>query len=428
MKKEVKKVSIYLLLLFLIATTIFSLNYFYGQQISTKIESQIRTNLEKNGYQLLSLDIKSNPLLRVIVVENLNFNKKDHLKMNINQANINFSWQQLLSYLRSGVFHLDKNLKSEINQLEYSSLKNNYKLKFVDSELNYQGDLNQKEISQLENFNDLNLLLDNNHNFVFNSTELKVDFPYYRSYGLNKENWDRLSTFKDFIIKADYDKKNQEFKLQNFDMSNDILKIIFDLNSKLLYLSEKNKLTFTEMMSNYNLFLAAEEIDFMESYYFKDLKLKQIDFDGDFNLTKNNTNYRFNQLNYNFNLNNLNLILSNNLSNYLEDYTLGVLNNANNLEILINKLNYQQEYSYPNGKSSGQLESSLINAELKAEYNYAQEIPYINNGLIKYKTKSDKAEKLNLFLQLILENLFNKDSAGYYSVEFWGPVNDLSYK
>jgi len=112
----------------------------------------------------------------------------------------------------------------------------------------------------------------------------------------------------------------------------------------------------------------------------------------------------------------------------LNQKSYGILAAENNFEILIDKFSYQQDYSYPNGSSQSNLDSSLLMAELEAEYNYNQEIPYISSGIIKYKPQTVRAEQLNSFLQLVLGKRFNRNERGYYELNFWGAVNDLNFE
>ena len=122
------------------------------------------------------------------------------------------------------------------------------------------------------------------------------------------------------------------------------------------------------------------------------------------------------------------MLLAEELSQDLNQNTFGILAADNNFEISINEFSYDQKYSYPNGSSSSSLKSSLIEAELEAEYNYSEETPYISNAILKYKLQNARAEQLNSFLQLVLGQSLKKDEAGYYKLEIWGDLDDLNFE
>lgn len=428
MKKFFKKASVYLLLMILISAAIFSLNYFLGKRISADIEAEIKEYSQSNNYELRFLSVESNPLLREINITNLNLSKPDNFNLNLNQVEINFSWQQILNYIREGNFRLDKNLKSQIAQINYSNLKENYQLNMDNSSLIYSGNLQNLKDKNIENFSNLNILMDDNHHFDFQSEKLKFDFPYYRSYGLNKEDWNQLSTFNDFNLKGNYNKDSKQFSLEEFNLSGEILKIMFDLNTTFDYKKEAEKLAVNNLDSNYDFLLAAEKIDFKSNNYFENLDFKQFDFSGSLNLTKELKEIKINTFDFAGNLSQFELTLSKELSQQLNQSTFGILEEKDKFEISVDKLSYNQQYSHPEGSSQAELKSSLLEAGLESEYNYSDKDLHVKSARLKYKTKTAAAERLNSFLQLVLGRRFSKNEEGFYVVEIWGPISSLNFQ
>lgn len=428
MKKFLKKASVYLLLMILISALIFSLNYFLGKRISADIETEIKKYSQSNDYELRFLSVESNPLLREINIENLNISNPDKFNLILNQAEINFSWQQILNYIREGSFRLDKNLKSQIAQINYSNLKDNYQLNFDNSYLVYSGNLQNLKNKNIEKLSDFNILMDTNHKFDFQSQKVKFDFPYYRSYGLNKEDWNQLSTFNDFSVKGNYNKDKSQFNLEEFNLSGKILKIIFDLNTVLNYKEEAEKLAVNKLDSNYDFLLNAEKIDFKANSYFENLAFKQFDFSGSLNSSKEKEKFKINNFDFSGNLNQFELTLSKELSQRLNQNTFGILEEKDKFEISVEKLSYNQQYSHPDGSSQAELKSSLLEAVLEAEYNYSETDLHVNSARLKYKTKTAAAERLNSFLQLVLGRRFTKNEEGFYVVEIWGPISSLNFQ
>ncbi|MFW5736632.1 MAG: hypothetical protein ACOCXB_04670 [Halanaerobium sp.] len=428
MKNFFKKASIYIFLMLLAAGIIFSLNYYYGQKISEDIEAEITQTADNNDYQLKSIEIDTNPFLQKIELQNLSLNRTEEVNIIVNQAEINFSWQQLLNYIQNQDFQLDKNLESQIKQIKFSSLEDNYQLDFSDLRLDYQGNLSELRLAQLKSIDDLHLLLEKDHNLDFRAAELKYDFPYYRSYGLNNDNWDRISTFDDFILKADYNKDTQKLNIEEFNLSSELLTLIFNLDSDLVYDKDQKEITVEQLKGNYDFNLAADNLDFEANSFFQDLEFKQFDFNGGLNLSREEDFYKANQLDFNLNLSEFKLLLSEALSQQVNQNTLGILAADNKFEILIDKFSYQQKYDYPNGSSQSELNSSLINAEFEAEYNYSEETPYLSSSHLRYKPQNEAAEQLNSFLQIILEKSIERNEAGFYELEIWGDLDDLNFE
>lgn len=119
---------------------------------------------------------------------------------------------------------------------------NNYQLNFKGAQLAYQGDLSQAKVEKLDQTEDLYFLLEDAHNLSLKADEVKYDYPFYRYLGFNKKNWDKISSFDHFVLKANYDEQKQLIQLEEFNLSGDILKIIFNLNSELAYNKKSLKL------------------------------------------------------------------------------------------------------------------------------------------------------------------------------------------
>ena len=422
MKKFLKNASIYLLLMIFAAAVIFSLNYFYGDRISQDIEKEIAEAAAENNYQLRYIQINANPLLQRITVENLNLLKSDEFNLIVNQAEISFTWQQILNYMRNNNFQLDKDFESQILQLNYSNLQENYQLNFNNADLFYQGDF------QLEELGNLKALLENSHQFDLSSDELKYDFPYYRSYGLNRDNWNRLSTFNNFVLESSYDHNNRELIVEEFNLKGELLTVIFDFQSVIEYQEKEEKIRFNELKGEYDFLLTAEDLKFEENTFFENLSFKQLDSNGDLDLIRKENEIRANSLDFNLNLLNFNLILSEDMSKQLNENSFGILAQDNNFELTVDSFSYQQNYNFPNGESNSELKSSIVEAQLTSEYNLSNETPYLSNAKLTYKPKTEKAEQLNSFLQLVIGQRFKRNEEGYFTVEAWGDIDDLNYE
>jgi hypothetical protein len=426
MKKFLKKAAVYILVMLFAATVIFTANYYYGQKIAEDVKAEIISMAEVNNYQLRFLEVESNPLLQKIDILDLNLTKTDEFNLIVNQAEINFSWQQILNYIRSQDFELDKNLDSNIAKINYSNLNDNYQLNIKDAKIHYQGTLTEKNFLAIKNERDLQLLLEANHRLDFTAAELKYNFPYYRSYGLNDEIWNRLSTFNNFVLRADYNKNNRNLNLEEFNLSGELLKIIYNFDSIINYDNEQQKIIFEELKGNYDFYLTAEDLNFEANTFYQDLEFKQFDFNGSFDLSRENNRVKANQLDFNLNLKEFKLVLAEMLARELNENSFGIMAENNQFDILIKNFYYQQKYSHPNGSSQSELNSSMLTAELNAEYNYSEEIPYISTAELRYKPQTPKAEQLNSFLQLVLGQKITKDDDGFYQLKFWGQIDDLN--
>ncbi|PXV67606.1 hypothetical protein C8C78_10741 [Halanaerobium congolense] len=426
MNKFIKKASIYILVMLFAAAVIFTANYYYGQKIAEDVEIEIRKTAAANDYQLRSLEVESNPLLQKIDIRDASITKRDQFNLIVNQAEISFNWQQIINYIRNQNFEFNKNLETKIAQINYSNLNKNYQINIKGAELHYQGNLTEENILAIKNENDLQLLLEDNHNLDFTAAELKYNFPYYRSYGLSEQDWNRLSTFSDFKLRVDYDQANQNLKLEEFNLSSELLKIIYNFDSIIDYNEQEQQIYVEEAKGNYDFHLTASDLNFSANAFYQDLEFNQFDFNGSFDLTNQNNRIKVNQLDFNLNLNELKLVLAEIMAQQLNENSFGILAENNQFEILINKFSYQQQYSHPNGSSHSELDSSILLAELDTEYNYSEEIPYISSGELRYKPQTAKAEQLNSFLQLVLSERITRNEDGFYQLKFWGPIDSLN--
>lgn len=422
MKRFLKNASIYLLIMVLIAAVIFSLNYFYGRKISRDLEAEMRKSASENDYQLRYIAIETNPLMQEMNIQNLNLIKADDYNLILNQAEIKFSFKQILNYIRNGSFQLERDLETKIMQINYSNLKENYQLNFENSDLFYQGGFNLSDLNKLDS------LLKAEHKLEFDAEEMKYDFPYYRSYGINNEDWKRLSTFRNFSLKADYDSQNKNLNVSEFNLSSEFLRLIFDLESELEYAAESEKVIFRQLKTNYDFLLAADEMELEENSFFKDLSFKQLASNGFLDFVLEEDLYEAKEIDFNLNLEDFKLLLSEEMSTQLNQSTFGILAQNNEFEVAVNSFSYQQNYTFPNGESKAELQSSIIDAFLNAEYNYSEEIPYLSSAELRYQPKTAKAEQLNSFMQLLLGKRFKEDEDGYFIVEAWGDIDDLNFE
>ncbi|ADO77355.1 hypothetical protein [Halanaerobium praevalens] len=428
MKKFFKKSSIYILLLIIAAGIIFSLNNYYGAKISADIKTELNQLAENNNYQLELAKLSANPLLQRIEIRNLDLKKKYNYNLNISEAKIYLSWQQVFNYLFEQDFKLAKNFESEIKNLAYSSLVNNYQLNFKGAQLAYQGDLSQAKVEKLDQTEDLYFLLEDAHNLSLKADEVKYDYPFYRYLGFNKKNWDKISSFDHFVLKANYDEQKQLIQLEEFNLSGDILKIIFNLNSELAYNKKEPKIEIENLAGKYDLLIAGQDLGFEPTSIFKELKFNQFAFNGNLDLDLTNSSFKLNQFDFSSSLKEFEILLAEDMNKFLTQNTFGLLSVLDDLNFKIDEYSYQQEFTAPNGNFKSKIDSSLFEAQSKGEYNYDQKDFYINNALLKYKVKTKEMEQLNYLIQIMLAKNLSQDEEGYYRLEYWGDVDDLNFK
>lgn len=424
MKKFFKTASIYLLLLFLLAAAIFVLNIYYGQRIAQQLNFDLTMYLNKLNYQTEEVKFKVNPLLRKIEVEKLTLINPAEFKLTLESATINLSWKQLFNYLKYNEFQLDKNFKSYLKRLNYYNLISNYQINFKNVELNYQGDLDNVSPDKLEN------ILNKDHNLSFKAENLAYNYPYYRDFALTKNSWDKLRSFNDFKFDLAYTSSNQQLNLQQFDLSNEIIRLMFNFTTKLDFNQTQQKFKFLDLTGNYDFLLAGKQLEFTANETFKQLQLGQLTTSGNLAVSypEGKNNYLLNSLAYNFEANDVYFVLSDQLNDELNNFSFNLLDQSQNIEFQIDQLTASQDYSRPEGKGNFKLDSSLITAEAKTEYLYQNSQLYFSNLNLRYLPKNKLAEQLNYLLQLILNKRFRQDEDGYYIIDLWGELNNLQYQ
>lgn len=459
MKKFLKKASIYLLLMLLIAAAVFSLNYFLGRRLAADLENDLEEIAAENDYQLRYLSLSSNPLLRRVEINTLSLLKDNEESYEINGAEIEFSWQQIFNYIKERRFLSKKDITAEIDKFSFYDLQQNNHFDFYNSSLSYQGELNSQILKEpLE-------LSKKNHQLSILSEEVIYDYPFYRSYGITKDNWEQISTFRDFAFKADYQSQNKKLTLNDFALKNEFLDYELDFETVLeekrtaeveadndsaadsdseemqeeietalaeivLYSSQDQKLIVKELQSSYKLVLNGELINISENELFDQLSFAELNLNSDFEmyLDSEKRNYQLQKFDLNFDLNDFQLGLKENLSQEVNESSFGILAQNEQFQLKVDSLNYQQQFSHPKGKSELDLVSNLIDASLKAEFNYSEEIPYISSSLLRFKAKNQSVEQLLLFAQLLYGDSFEQDEDGYYQLESWGSLDNLNFE
>ena len=459
MKKFLKKASIYLLLMLLIAAAVFSLNYFLGRKLAGDLENDLKEIAAENNYQLRYLNINSNPLLRRVELNTLSFQNNSDQSIELNGAEIEFSWQQIFNYLKDGKFLAKKDITAEIDKFSFYDLQQNNHFDFYNSSLSYQGEINSQSVKEPLQ------LIKNNHRLNIASEEVIYDYPFYRSYGITKANWERISTFRDFAFNADYQSQNQKLTVNNFALKNEFIDYQLDFETVLeerteaeveaaetsktesepeemaeemetalaeivLYSRQNQKLILKELQSNYQLALNGELINLSGNELFNQFSFAELNLDSDFAmyLDSEKKNYQIQKFDLNFDLSDFQLVLKENLSQEVNQSSFGILAQNGEFELNIDSLNYLQQFNHPKGKSELDLISNLIDARLNAEFNYSEEIPYISSSLLKFKAKNQSVEQLLLFAQLLNGDNFEQDEEGYYQLELWGRLDNLNFE
>ncbi|PUU92225.1 MAG: hypothetical protein CI947_1078 [Halanaerobium sp.] len=459
MKKFLKKASIYLLLMLLIAAAVFSLNYFLGRKLAGDLENDLKEIAAENDYQLRYLNINSNPLLRRVEVNTLSFQNNSEQSFEVNGAEIEFSWQQIFNYLKDGKFLAKKDITAEIDKFSFYDLQQNNHFDFYNSSLSYQGEINSQSVKEPLQ------LIKNNHRLSIASEEVIYDYPYYRSYGITKANWERISTFRDFAFNADYQSENKKLTVNDFALKNEFIDYQLDFETVLeekseaeveaaetsktasepeemaaeketalaeivLYSRQNQKLLLKELQSNYQLALNGELLNLSENDLFNQFSFAELNLDSDFAmyLDSEKKNYQIQKFDLNFDLSDFQLVLKENLSQEVNQSSFGILAQNDEFELNIESLNYLQQFNHPKGKIELDLISNLIDARLNAEFNYSEEMPYISSSQLKFKAKKQSVEQLLLFAQLLNGDNFEQDEEGYYQLEIWGRLDNLNFE
>ncbi len=477
MKKFFKKASIYLITMLIIAGLLFALNYYYGQKIAADLEEDIREAALANNYQIRNLSISSNPLFQSVNIERLNLIKVDSYNLDLNGAHFNLSWQQIIYFIQNGDLSLKKDYSAEIDDILYSDLKNDYRLDFQQAVINYQGSF------ELENLDTVEDIFANNHSLEFQAENLKYDYPYYRTYGITQKSWNELSTFDNFLLRADFSAAENMLSIKEFvlegqyisysaDLYGELMKIedtaesdnlisendregqttesennISDENTngdssnsaesgenKSLQTTELDELTLNEyifknLKVNYDFQFNGQGLKTEANDYYKDMSFDNYSFKGYFDIflpePEENLQYAANQMDIEMDLQNFNLTFTDQLSREINRNTYGIFAAEENFSLKIDSFLYEQEYINPGGTTNSRLITPIFNALLDAEYTYTREEFYLASAELKVKPNTQQAEKLLNFIQLLADRQFSRDEDGYYVIEFYGNLGNL---
>lgn len=460
MKKFLKKASIYVLVLLLIAAAVFSLNFFLGRRLAQDLERDIEKIADENNYQLRYLSINTNPLLRRVEINGLSLLKSSEQSLEINGANIELTWQQIFNYLKDRNFLTKKDITADVDKFTFYDLQQNNNFSFYNSSVRYQGEINSEILK------DPMELIKHNHQLTILAEEFDYDYPYYRSYGISKDNWERISSFKDFAFNASYLSQDKQLNLNDFVLKNEFIDYELDFESIIaesdkkevelksgveetaenetepiealdnsfqeivLYSSQESEIGLKELKSNYQLALDGEILSVSENDLFNELSFNDFELASAFEIYLNSTAriYEIQKFDLELNLNEFSLNLAESLSNQVNEISFGILAQDNDFVVDIDSLKYQQQYTRPQGKSEFELVSSLIDAQLNAEFNYSEETPYISNSFLRFKANNPSVEQLLLFTQLLSGERFNQDEEGFYYLEGWGNIDDLNFE
>ncbi|MFW5686560.1 MAG: hypothetical protein ACOCXL_00070 [Halanaerobium sp.] len=458
MKNFLKKASAYLLVMFLIAAAVFSLNYVLGQRLARDLENDIEEIAAENDYQLRYLNLSTNPLLKRVEINTLSLLKNNEESYEINGAVLEFSWQQILNYIKEREFLDTKEMKAEIDKFSFYDLQQNNHFDFFNTSLNYQGEINS------ESLKDPLKLIQNDHQLTVLTEELNYDYPFYRSYGINKNNWEQISTFKGFGFNVNYQSRDSQLSINDFILKNEFIDYEIDLETTIeeimedkndldkedsetaendeqkevesgleeviLFSNQEGKILLKELNSNYQLVLDGQLLDISENNLVNQLAFNELSLASELEiyLDAESSSYQFQQFDLDFDLQEFELELAETLSQGVNESTFGILAQDNQFELIVDSLNYQQQFSHPQGKSDLNLTSNLIDARLNAEFNYNQQIPYISSSSLKLKPKNSSVEQLILFAQMLYDEQLSQDEEGFYHLESWGDLDNLNFE
>ncbi|MFP4198529.1 MAG: hypothetical protein ACLFSO_02915 [Halanaerobium sp.] len=458
MKNFLKKASAYLLVMFLIAAAVFSLNYVLGRRLARDLENDIEEIAAENDYQLRYLNLSTNPLLKRVEINTLSLLKNNEESYEINGAVLEFSWQQILNYIKEREFLDTKEMKAEIDKFSFYDLQQNNHFDFFNTSLNYQGEINS------ESLKDPLKLIQNDHQLTVLTDELNYDYPFYRSYGINKNNWEQISTFKGFGFNVNYQSRDSQLSINDFILKNEFIDYEIDLETTIeeimedkndldkedsetaendeqkevesgleeiiLFSNQEGKILLKELKSNYQLVLDGQLLDISENNLVNQLAFNELSLASELEiyLDAESSSYQFQQFDLDFDLQEFELELAETLSQGVNESTFGILAQDNQFELIVDSLNYQQQFSHPQGKSDLNLTSNLIDARLNAEFNYNQQIPYISSSSLKLKPKNSSVEQLILFAQMLYDEQLSQDEEGFYHLESWGDLDNLNFE
>lgn len=433
MKKFLKKASIYLILMFIAAALLFGLNHYYGSRLAADLKIKIQEAAEENNYQIRNLELNANPLFQEVNIERMMISKAQDTNIDFVGAEVKLSWQQIFHYIRNNDLALQKDYLAEINNLNYSDLKNEYRLNFKDVLLSYSGEF------KIEDADDIEYLLENNHNFDFEAEELIYDFPYYRSYGITSDSWEKLSTFNQVKLNGEYQSESRVLQLEEFILNGEFINYEANLNAEIREFTEaetdsgakyKDKLIFNNLKLNYFLDFNGEGLKTEENQYYKSLSFADYSFKAYLDIFLENTDqmlYRANQFDTEMELNNFNLTFNEELSKKINETTYGIFAKDNQFSLKIDTFDFEQEYTNPAGTTQSNLVTPFLNSELDANYSFSRENFYLDNALLKIKPRTVEAETLFNFIQLIFDEQFEEDKEGYYLIRMHGELGNLEF-
>jgi hypothetical protein len=428
MKKFLKKASIYLIIMLILAAVFSALNYYYGSKLAQDLKIDIQKAAEENNYQIRDLNLNANPLFQRINIENMRITKEQESNIDILDAEIKLSWQQIFYYIRNNDLALNKNYTAKIKNINYSDLKNNHRFKFIDALLNYSGEFKIEEAKDIEYF------FNHNHDFDFQAAELRYDFPYYRSYGITAESWEQLSVFKDVKIKADYKADNRLLTVEELILDGEFIDYHSDLRAEIRDIAADSKfedeIIFNNLKMNYNFDFDGDGLKTEQNQYYKSLSFDNYSFDAYIDISLENPEemiYIANQFDAELNLNNFNLTFNEELSREINKNTFGIFAKDDQFSLKINSFNYDQEYVNPAGETESTLITPFVDSELEANYTYNKEEFYLDNALLKIKPKTIESETMFNFIQLIIDQQFEQDEDDYYLIRVHGELGNLEF-
>ncbi|MFW6001058.1 MAG: hypothetical protein ACOCQE_01695 [Halanaerobium sp.] len=428
MKKFLKKASIYLIIMLILAAVFSALNYYYGSKLAQDLKIDIQKAAEENNYQIQDLNLNANPLFLRVNIENMGITKEKESNIDIVDAEIKLSWQQIFYYIRNNDLAHNKDYTAEIKNINYSDLKNNHRFKFVDALLNYSGEF------KIEEAEDIEYLLNHNHDFDLQAAELRYDFPYYRSYGITAESWEQLSVFKDLKLKADYKVDNRLLTVEEFILDNEFIDYRSDLKAEIRDTSADSKfedeIIFNNLKMNYHFDFDGDGLKTEQNQYYKSLSFDDYNFNAYIDISLENPEkmiYTANQFDTEVNLNNFNLTFNEEISREINKNTFGIFAKDDHFSLKINSFNYDQEHVNPAGETESTLITPFVDSELEANYTFNGEEFYLDDALLKIKPKTIESETMFNFVQLIIDQQFEKDEDDYFLIRVDGELGNLDF-
>jgi len=424
-KRRLKRRLIYVLILLLTAGAIFSANYYYGNNIAKNLRTEIEETAEENNYQVDTVEITANPLLREINIGKLNLIKADRGNVELDNIKVTTSWQQILYYIKNENFDLNKDFTAVIDRFYFANIRESFQLTAENIKADFEGEFAPEYFTDVEQF------LAHDQNFNLTADRMKYDFPYYRSYGLVKENWEDISTFNNFKVDYSFDSKTKIMDINQIQLKNQFLDFAGSLHGKLIKLQNKNTVIFESLKTDYDLKLNGENLMINENPIYRDFKFSTLTSTGEFDIfleDRDYITYRPNSFDFTAELTGFYLTLTDEMREELKENTFGIFGSSEDFAFRIDSLLYEQDYNYPEGNTSSKLMSPLVEAELNAEYTYRGQEPHLNNGILKFKPLTDKASGIVNILEMLYGKKLTRDKDGYITIEVWGDMDNLQFK